>query len=190
MPEHVFFNGHRYNRYPESSNVAHQKYFSRGAGKGFLHRDVWEYHNGPIPEGYHVHHIDGDPANNEISNLACLSPEEHRLCHASELKERSLSEKNLQHLAEIREKAKDWHQSEEGLAWHKQVSGQYLVVAREKLAEKRREEAKNPKMVSCIECGQMFPSPSGRAKVCSNACHSRISRRRRRGNASASEMEN
>ncbi|MGL4350034.1 MAG: HNH endonuclease [Plesiomonas shigelloides] len=30
---------------------------------------IWELHNGPIPKGYCVDHIDGDPSNNLLSNL-------------------------------------------------------------------------------------------------------------------------
>ena len=25
----------------------------------YLHRHIWEAHNGPIPDGHHVHHKDG-----------------------------------------------------------------------------------------------------------------------------------
>ena len=38
-----------------------------------LHRAVWEYFHGPIPKGYHIHHMDGNRANNNIENLACSS---------------------------------------------------------------------------------------------------------------------
>ena len=34
-----------------------------------LHREVWKYHNGEIPKGYHVHHIDSNKNNNSIDNL-------------------------------------------------------------------------------------------------------------------------
>ena len=33
-----------------------------------LHTYVWEKHNGPVPEGYDIHHIDHDPSNNDIEN--------------------------------------------------------------------------------------------------------------------------
>ena len=43
-------------------------------GKDFSKEDFYTemYHNGEIPEGYHVHHIDGDRYNNNIENLECL----------------------------------------------------------------------------------------------------------------------
>lgn len=34
-----------------------------------VHRVVWEMHNGPIPDGYVVDHIDRDTLNNKIENL-------------------------------------------------------------------------------------------------------------------------
>lgn len=47
-----------------------------------LHRDVWRYYYGEIPEGdYEIHHIDCDKSNNDISNLQLLTREEHRRLH-------------------------------------------------------------------------------------------------------------
>ena len=46
-----------------------------------LHRLIWEKHNGGIPKGYQVHHIDGNKLNNDISNLQLLSAEEHTTFH-------------------------------------------------------------------------------------------------------------
>lgn len=46
-----------------------------------LNRDVWEFYNGPIPEGYIVHHIDEDKANNDISNLELVEWGEHTKKH-------------------------------------------------------------------------------------------------------------
>ena len=42
-----------------------------------MHVYVWEYFNGPISKGYHIHHIDGDKSNNDIQNLQMLSATEH-----------------------------------------------------------------------------------------------------------------
>lgn len=33
------------------------------------HRIIWEMHNGPIPEGMLIDHIDGDTKNNKLDNL-------------------------------------------------------------------------------------------------------------------------
>ena len=46
------------------------------------HRAIWEHFNGPIPEGYVVHHIDFDPLNNLPENLQLLTAGEHIGVHA------------------------------------------------------------------------------------------------------------
>lgn len=45
------------------------------------HRKIWEEHNGPIPKGYVIHHIDEDKLNNNIDNLAIMSRSEHAKHH-------------------------------------------------------------------------------------------------------------
>lgn len=47
-----------------------------------LHRQIYLDHFGPIPDGYDVHHVDGNPLNNVPSNLMALSKEDHRRHHA------------------------------------------------------------------------------------------------------------
>ena len=46
-----------------------------------IHQAVWMYHNGEIPEGQVIHHIDTNPGNNDISNLQILSNSEHHKLH-------------------------------------------------------------------------------------------------------------
>lgn len=45
------------------------------------HDMVWEENNGPIPEGYQVHHVDEDKTNNGIGNLELLTALEHKRLH-------------------------------------------------------------------------------------------------------------
>jgi hypothetical protein len=50
------------------------------------YRKIWENANGPIPKdqfgkSYEIHHIDGNRKNNELSNLQCVSIEEHYKIH-------------------------------------------------------------------------------------------------------------
>lgn len=45
------------------------------------YRQVWEKEYGKIPKGYEIHHIDGDRSNNDISNLKCVSIDEHYNIH-------------------------------------------------------------------------------------------------------------
>ena len=54
----------------------------RWKGKHREHVAIYEEAYGPVPEGFHVHHIDGDPSHNDLSNLIAVSPEDHRRLHA------------------------------------------------------------------------------------------------------------
>jgi hypothetical protein len=45
------------------------------------HRWVWEQANGPIPDGYEVHHRNHDATDNRLDNLQLLSIAEHDEYH-------------------------------------------------------------------------------------------------------------
>lgn len=50
------------------------------------YRRIWESHFGPIPvddsgRPYEIHHVDGNRNNNDISNLVCVSIDEHYKIH-------------------------------------------------------------------------------------------------------------
>lgn len=51
---------------------------------GINYRKIYESHYGKIPNGYHIHHIDGNPFNNSIENLKCVTAEEHSQIHKNE----------------------------------------------------------------------------------------------------------
>lgn len=51
-----------------------------------------ETHNTRIPDGYHVHHIDGNKTNNIPSNLMLLSAGDHMKLHQDERAEKSRAE--------------------------------------------------------------------------------------------------
>lgn len=120
----VEFNGITFRRYPESPQHSHRRYYKPNArhiraGVQALHQEVWKHHNGPIPDGHHIHHHDGDSTNNDISNLELLTSEEHAAEHAEARRERGRSPEQLALLARIRPLAAEWHRSEEGRAWHR-----------------------------------------------------------------------
>lgn len=53
------------------------------------YRKIYEQFHGPIPKdsegrSYEIHHIDGDRKNNDISNLKCVSIQEHYDIHYSQ----------------------------------------------------------------------------------------------------------
>jgi hypothetical protein len=71
------FNGEPYrldSGYYQSAN--------RRGPKSRLHQVVWTFHNGQIPPGHVIHHKDGNRANNDISNLECITRSEHSKRHA------------------------------------------------------------------------------------------------------------
>lgn len=166
--ETVEFNGRKYRRYPESSNPAHRRYFGRSGAR--LHRDVWEYHNGPVPSGMHIHHIDGDTGNNDIQNLACVSRADHWKEHAEELSARSRTPEQFEHLERIRPKASEWHRSEAGRAWHREHAQRSLA----KTWGKPRPVVQIP--YQCTWCGQEAIGNSPKRKYCCVACQSAESR--------------
>ena len=46
-------------------------------------RVVWVMHNGPIVGRLYVHHIDEDKLNDDITNLALMTPKDHSRHHRS-----------------------------------------------------------------------------------------------------------
>jgi hypothetical protein len=46
---------------------------SMNGKREYVHRVVWEIHHGEIPEGMVIDHINGDPSDNRIENLRCVS---------------------------------------------------------------------------------------------------------------------
>ncbi len=160
VKESVYFNGYKYNRYPESKKLAHRRYFTK-AGGGLLHRHVWESHNGPIPPGHHVHHKDGNFSNNDISNLECLSCAKHLDEHAEQRRSNAKRPEQLAHLDAVRHKAAAWHSSPEGLAWHQ-------AHAHSSWAKRK------PVEHVCQECGAAFQSlKTSKVFFCSGRCSAR-----------------
>jgi len=49
-----------------------------------IHRKIYTKIYGPIPEGYDIHHIDGNHNNNDPSNLMAVSLQEHFNIHYSQ----------------------------------------------------------------------------------------------------------
>ena len=124
-----------------------------------MHVYVWEYFNGPISKGYHIHHIDGDKSNNDIQNLQMLSATEHERLHGKMLTEnqRETLRKNM---AKATVMAKEWHNSNEGHEWHK------------KHYEQMREKLHIPKRFVCEYCNKEFVNTQINSRFCSNKCKS------------------
>ena len=77
-----------------------------------MHRDVWEFHNGKIPVGYHVHHKNENRGDNRIENLELLHRSSHASFHSSSDEAVARSRKNMLEVVHVA--AKEWHGSEAG----------------------------------------------------------------------------
>lgn len=84
--EEVVWKGRRYRRLPDHVLRHRRVYFMATTHpRSYLHRDIYTAHYGPIPQGWHVHHIDHNPLNNDPSNLAAISAEDHLKHHGQHI---------------------------------------------------------------------------------------------------------
>lgn len=135
-----------------------------------MHIYVWEKHNGKIPKGYQIHHIDGDKENNSIENLQLVTPKEHSKHHI--ITNPALIEKVKKNLDYAREFANIWHGSNAGNKWHKEHRKNSIGDKLERNVEKH-----------CEICGKSFFVNSmcaNKSKYCGNNCKAKALRRRRK----------
>lgn len=207
--EMVIFNGIKFRRYPESDKRSDRVYFVPGGnhrkqGIGRLHQEIWKKEHGPIPDGYHVHHADHDPLNNDLSNLVLIEAEEHLSHHGGQADR--VARFATVHAQGI-EAAKVWHRSEEGRAWHvehgkrtwegreaKTYVCEYCKTSYESLKPSKNRFCSNncktqARRVSgvdnvdktCEDCGATYSANRyARATTCSRSCGMKMARRRTR----------
>lgn len=160
--ERIDFKGIAFYRYPDSKQYPHRNYYQahqagRKRGYSSLHVAIWEDHyRQKVPEGFHVHHRDGNPLNNDISNLELLSPTEHAKHHGSNISPARRAN-ILKSLEKARIAASEWHGSPEGLEFHRYIG---------RLAW----ENKELQSFDCGNCGNAFESYMSWAKFCSPQC--------------------
>ena len=165
--EEIEFNGINFYRYPKAKQKNRRRYFEprlkyRKLGIESLHREIYKKFYGEIPEGFHVHHKNHDWNNNAPNNLICLSVKEHNKEHEQELKIYNDSEIHRFHLTKIREKAAEWHKSEEGKEWHSNQAKQSYKNLEEKTKE-------------CLFCHKNYNSKTIQKSdgYCSKLCRNR-----------------
>lgn len=162
--ETVVYKGMIFRRYPESKRRSDRVYFKRTIGYKavFLHRLVYEDNFGPIPNGMHVHHKDGNTGNNSPDNLELLTPKQHAREHITE--ERiEFWRKNLDEKA--RHKAAEWHSDPANREFHVKIG--HLSW-----------QSFEPTESKCMYCGSLFlNNRRGETKFCSNKCKSAARRK-------------
>ena len=125
-----------------------------------VHRYVWTYYNGKIPEGYEIHHLDNDPSNNDIKNLIALTGNEHKRLH---WKQPETKQYTCQCCGKI----------------FKSTSKQpaKFCSIRCSSTDKRKKNGRKYTVVrNCVICGKEFStSKYSKAKTCSTACSSKLS---------------
>jgi hypothetical protein len=70
----------------------------------WAHRWVWINEKGEIPNGYDIHHIDGNKDNNSIENLEKITRSEHQQRHWDQGDHDHEMELRIQNLAKYRKK--------------------------------------------------------------------------------------
>jgi hypothetical protein len=131
-----------------------------------LHVVVWEFHNGPRPDGYHIHHKDENKTNNQPGNLEALPSSEHRALHMNDPERKEMSR---QHIVKAQEAASVWHGSEEGKAWHSRHYQEHIAPLQEKMVD-----------LVCGHCGngyQLSMIWAKNSRYCSNNCKSAARRK-------------
>lgn len=159
----AYFDGYKFRRDAKTGYYLANKPTYQGKRER-LHCYVWRYFNGPVPDGFHIHHKDENKYNNDIDNLACVPVSEHTSYHSKKYVSEHPQEIKRQ-IDSIRPLTKEWHKSKSGREWHKQHAAEIF-------------ESMQEREFVCEYCGKKFMSlPVGRHKFCSNNCRSAARRK-------------
>ena len=156
----VEYNGRKYRLSKTNPKYYYNEYYEGGKRKRIgLHRKKYIDRYGEIPEGFDIHHIDGDTFNNDISNLDAVERSYHRSQHKKELfKNKEYKDLAVKRLLEAGKKAVEWHKSKEGREWHSENARKNWI--------KRK-----PTACICQFCKKEFETPfPSRTKFCGDNC--------------------
>lgn len=159
---HVIYRGHRYYR------KTGRKYYQRTwPSRALLHIQKWTDKYGPRPSGAVIHHKDGDPENNRLSNLELMTRSDHARLHG-----RQNGQACAERLAKGRLKAEAWRKSN---------------VGRSKLRILARQRWMSMPMMPmvCAECGVSYEAKNPRRRYCGVKCVTRHQNRTHRARKKA-----
>lgn len=151
-PKYITYNGLRFCRDDKTG------YYLNSTIRKRLHRYVWECEVGPIPKGCQIHHIDGNKANNDLSNLAIMTATGHQRLHGQEEARKARARENVKKAVQY---APAWHRSEAGLKWHSEHAKGHTMP-------------RTPR--KCEYCGNIFDGIKHQ-RFCSNKCKAAWRRR-------------
>lgn len=137
-----------------------------------LHRQVWIYHNGDIPQGYVIDHIDRNRNNNQIENLRLTTQSENSKNVSEET-----TKKRKENMDKIRLEAIKWHKSDDGRRWHSEMA-------------KKSYEKRKPIKKVCAFCGKEYYTTqyAKNARFCHQNCKMKARRRRLKGLSEDAEL--
>ena len=156
----IDFNNIRYYRYPDSKSHGKRCYYTcsnenKRKGYSTLHRDMWIAAYGSIPEGYDVHHKDGDFLNNTLENFELITRSEHAKEHWK-LQPENKRNQALVAIKNAQKKAAEmWKNTE------------YRERRRKEIKENIQNRHFNCK---CRVCGKIFDSCMSTSLYCSKDC--------------------
>ena len=136
-----------------------QRYFRRTdkktskSGIKYLHRAVWEYHYGQIPNGLMIDHINRDKADNRIENLRLVTAKENRMNVDPEVNQKA------------RERMIAYNSQDYGKWWQDEEKKKKRAE-RLSLSWKKREAFEK----KCLYCGKVFTARHKSASYCSKEC--------------------
>ena len=147
-----------------------QGHFTAGRG---IHRTVWAYYNGEIPDGCEIHHLDGNKANNNVENFQCMTHNEHMKLHA---KYRRIPQQEKTFICQYC-----------GKEFVAKNLGHNLYCSA-KCFEKAR-PPRNTTTKICAWCGQPFEAPTGKKNpCCSISCGKKLAWEKRRQTQSQTKI--
>jgi len=153
-----------------------------------IHREVWTYFKGNIPDSYDVHHKDGNKCNNDISNLQIANRAIHRKLHSNPLVEKicpvcgknftvPFHQRNLICCSKECGYVLTWKTRKNKQSTIKKIcpvcGNEYIPRRATQICCSKKCSGKNRKTLkprNCPVCGKTFTSITNRIIYCSHSC--------------------